>query len=460
MLALVLVLFLAATVTADLSGAPKGKSVASGGATFTVRPGNISQTVQAAATVVQPATASLTFPAAQSTPVLTGLFVQVGSRVTAGQPLAQEDTAALNQAVAQEKANLDAALANLTGLQAGGSYQHGLTVAHRAYLDAAAQYRQSVQLGLAQAEANLETVRAELQADKQNLSNDENLLAQQENLAGSSNGQPNQFPAVVAAEAKVAADRAAIVQAQATLALDRVQLAQAQDPSALLAQLHAARVKYEQYPSSVAAAQAAVEGAQAQAAAARLGLADATLRAPFAGVISAVNYTAGEVVTPGTPVVTLVPATGSLQIQAEVSEADIVRVRVGQPATFVPDASPGRVYHGVVTAVAASPVISQSVTQYQVTITLKKASPPDALVPGLTGTATVTVAQARGVLYVPATALELGAHPVVYLAVSGGRPVRRPVETGLYNENLVQITGGLRAGDVVLRSAPVGGSAP
>lgn len=421
--------------------------------TFTVQPGTIQQTVQAPATVTQPATVNLTFPSSQATPILTFLSVQPGDQVTAGQVIAREDSSILDQTVVQARASLAASQANLEKLTEPLSPQTLAT--YKAQLEQADATWQAAQSANQQSQADDQS---KIQTDQQNLQNDQNTLAGDENLAGFSNGQPIQTKTVVGAEATVATDKTNLLTDQNALNSLASTLAQAKAAENL------AVAQYNQNiappdPAALAAAEAAVEQAQSGLSSAQLNAAKATMTAPFTGNISAVNYTVGDVVTAATPVVTLVPTGGVLQLHAEVSEANIAQLQVGQTAVFVPDANPSESFQGQVTAVSTSPTVTQNVTQYQVNVSLPSSSSQGKLIPGMTGTVNITVAQANNVLYVPATALLTGAHPAVYVAGGKGSFRKQPVSTGLYNGNDVQVTAGLRSGQKVLTYAylPGGG---
>ena len=84
---------------------------------------------------------------------------------------------------------------------------------------------------------------------------------------------------------------------------------------------------------------------------ARIQLAHTILRAPFAGVVLVRQAELGEVVTPGTPIITL----GDLDhvwMRAYVPETEIARVRWDQPATIRTDSFPGKAYHGRVSFIS------------------------------------------------------------------------------------------------------------
>jgi HlyD family secretion protein len=88
-------------------------------------------------------------------------------------------------------------------------------------------------------------------------------------------------------------------------------------------------------PQALALANARVQNAQAQIKASQSALDDLELKAPFNGTISQVNYSSGEWVTPGQPILVLADL-DHLQVKTtDLSERDVPEVRVGQAATII-----------------------------------------------------------------------------------------------------------------------------
>jgi HlyD family secretion protein len=89
----------------------------------------------------------------------------------------------------------------------------------------------------------------------------------------------------------------------------------------------------------VGAAQADAEGAQAQLLEAQANRNDLKVLAPFPGTVATRTAEPGEVVTAGTPIVTLIDL-GRVYLRGFVPEGQIGRVRVGQPARVYLDSAP------------------------------------------------------------------------------------------------------------------------
>ena len=114
--------------------------------------------------------------------------------------------------------------------------------------------------------------------------------------------------------------------------------AQAQLQSAQ-AEFASAQQAYEQLqngpdPQALALANARVQNAQAQIKASQSALDDLELKAPFNGTISQVNYSSGEWVAPGQPILVLADL-DHLQVKTtDLSERDVPEIKVGQAATI------------------------------------------------------------------------------------------------------------------------------
>jgi HlyD family secretion protein len=92
-----------------------------------------------------------------------------------------------------------------------------------------------------------------------------------------------------------------------------------------------------------------------------------------------------------------------MQVDTNVSEADIGRVAIGQEATFTVDAFPNLTFQGKVTDIRNAPVTVQNVVTYDVVIQVK--NPDLKLRPGMTANASILLAQRESVLKIPNSAL-------------------------------------------------------
>ncbi len=278
-----------------------------------------------------------------------------------------------------------------------------VAAAETAVNTAAAQVAQALQQDqqqIAQAQAQLDQANAQLANDKAK-------------FAAAVVSAQNQ---VKQAQAALAAAQNGVTQAQAQ-ATATVQNAQAQADQAAGA-LKSAQASYNQTvappePADIAAAKAQVVNAQAAVETAQNNLDAATLIAPFDGVVAAVNGTVGQEVTGGpvnantsvspSALITLVDL-NNLQVTAQVNEADIGKVKIGDPVTFTVSAFPDKRFTGKVLSIQPIGTVVQNVVNYNVTCSIQ--SQNDAtLYPGMTAAATIIAERRNNVLVVPNTAL-------------------------------------------------------
>jgi HlyD family secretion protein len=120
----------------------------------------------------------------------------------------------------------------------------------------------------------------------------------------------------------------------------------------------------------IAIARANLKQADADLGLSRVNLDYATLHAPSAGVITVREAELGEVVIPGTPVVTLADL-DHIWLRAYIAETDLGRIRWGQEATITTDTYPGKQYHGRISFISSSAEFTpKSVQTYKERITL------------------------------------------------------------------------------------------
>jgi HlyD family secretion protein len=99
-----------------------------------------------------------------------------------------------------------------------------------------------------------------------------------------------------------------------------------------------------------------------------------TLTAPFAGTIASLNLELGEVAAPGVPVGIIADFAGWLVETTDLTELDIVAVKVGLPVDVQVDALPDEVVEGTVEDISAVSSLTRGDVTYAVTIRLEDVS--------------------------------------------------------------------------------------
>jgi cobalt-zinc-cadmium efflux system membrane fusion protein len=171
-----------------------------------------------------------------------------------------------------------------------------------------------------------------------------------------------------------------------------------------------------------------------------------TLRAPFAGSITALNVATGNMINdPTQPVLTLVHV-GTVWVTALVAEKDVPRVAPGQEAQIRLDAAPGEVLHGTVMSV--NDVLEADSHRNKVRIALPNAGVR--IKPNMYASVTLLSA-ARAQVVVPTSALLMNNDRTsVFVATAPWTFERRTVEPDLQEGTSVPILRGLKAGEQVV----------
>lgn len=202
-----------------------------------------------------------------------------------------------------------------------------------------------------------------------------------------------------------------------------------------------------------AQSQAMLEDARARLASAAKQLANATVRAPFGGMVSEVPASVGDVVQPGGDPVAVVVDLGSLELEAAVPASNLSALKVGAPVEFTVAAHPGRRFEGRVSRV--NPAVDAVTGQLRLYVRVPNAD--RTLAAGLFAEGRVAVESVRGVS-VPAAALDARAATATVKRVRGGTVEAVPVTVGVRDvlAERVEITSGLTVGDTVLLGASLG----
>ncbi len=248
--------------------------------------------------------------------------------------------------------------------------------------------------------------------------------------------------AITAAEESL---QSALLQQEKGLAADQQSIQNAEQS---LASLQAASAAVNTgVGGATTADQAAVDVARAGLVQAKESLADTTLRAPVAGTVAAVDATVGASAQAGTTMVTIIPD-ASYQIVADFSEADAMKVAVGQEATVTFDALTDATATGTVTAVDILPTTGASVTTYGATITLDEV--PAGLRDGMSASIVVTVDEATDVLWAPTAAITTAGGQSTVTVRKDGVESTVVVTTGLSGDTGTEILSGVTEGDALV----------
>ena len=242
-------------------------------------------------------------------------------------------------------------------------------------------------------------------------------------------------------EANLVQSRANLARARSDLEQRRVALADAQQKykraqelaaKELLAtsELETAKVAVDSATAAVASQQASVTQAQAAVTQSdasvnqsRVNREHTVIVAPIDGIVTQRNVDVGQTVAASmqAPTLFIIAADlGEMQVNANIDEADVGRIRPGQNVSFRVDAYPTDNFMGTVTQVRLQPVVVQNVTTYGAIITVPNRELK--LKPGMTANLKIEIAKRTNVLRIPNTALRFRPNDEVFATLNQTPP--------------------------------------
>ena len=458
--------------------------------TYTVKTGNVVESVSVTANVLAEDNAPVSF---QEGGEIAQIYVHEGEDIPAGAPIAALDAASLDAAVQQAQAALVSAQAQLVELQAGTRPQQiqidesavasadqalGIAVSNAYSASDDAMYNQLDNLWTGTQTSNPTYLVANSdsqlinQITSERLSIDTRLSAwyaamnatstgfDPATLAGTAaqnlqsiNDYINQVAftvneaspsgqlsaaTIAAYKADVAAARTEVQASIGAISGDQAALTAANNALAL-AQAGAT-------PQQIQTQEAVVAQAQAALASAQVAQSRATLMAPFAGTVTDLIAQVGQVVSPGAPVMSLVNNSG-LKIEAYASEADVAKIKIGDKADITLDAfGTGTTFPATVSTIDAAETQVNGVPAY--VVTLHFAQPEPQIRDGMAGNAQIVIGEHDNVPEVPSSLVINDGNNYYVIVPDGATQTKKQVQIGLVGDNgTTEILSGLQVGD-------------
>ena len=209
-------------------------------------------------------------------------------------------------------------------------------------------------------------------------------------------------------------------------------------------QVDAARQQYQMAQNAAQQSFRSLQAARARVALARKTVADTSVRAPFAGLVAERLVSAGDYVTRGTKVATIVRI-DPLRVELTIPEQAVSLIKVGQRVRLTVDAYPDEVFDATIRFV--SPSLRDD--QRALNVEAITANPDGRLKPGLFATASIQQPESAPALLVPQSAVETISGTSRVYVVKDGIVEERIVTTGDKVGQTIEIVGGVAAGDVV-----------
>lgn len=272
-------------------------------------------------------------------------------------------------------------------------------------------------------------------------------------------------------ENRIEINRAELANLQALLESKKAQLtfrqASIERQRNLVAGNAAAQQALDQAVADLAGAEADVNATEAQIrkqqatlAGDEVDLGYTKIYAPMAGTIVASPVKEGQTLNAAqtAPTIVTIADLSTMTVRAEVSEADVGRLKAGMEAYFTLLGQPGKRFNGKLRQIEPTPTVENNVVLYNALFDVP--NPEGELMTSMSAQVFFVQAAARDVLVVPAGAISMkrpegGGKPVAevtVVAASGAREVRA-VETGVRNRVSVEVKSGLAEGDQVVVTA-------
>ncbi len=215
----------------------------------------------------------------------------------------------------------------------------------------------------------------------------------------------------------------------------------------------------------IAQARAQVESARGALQTIQTQINDATIKAPFDGVVTKKYADPGSFVTPttagssseGAASNSILTLASINQVVAYLDEAKISRVQVGQSVKITADAFGDRTFSGTVSQIAAQATTTQNVTSFEVRVSLEPAA-QQLLRSGMSVEAQFQVGQLDNAILAPSAAIvrQQNGATGVYVMGDDNKPAFKPIQIGITVGDRTEVKSGLTGTEQVLISFPPG----
>lgn len=247
--------------------------------------------------------------------------------------------------------------------------------------------------------------------------------------------------------------------------------------------LASARSEYKSFKESLVAQKYTVQSAGARVDEARKNYNRTVIYSPIDGIISSKTSNKGERVVgtsqmAGTEMLRIADMS-RMEVQVDVNENDIVRVKIGDTAVVEVDAYKDKKFKGIVTEIAnsakslggaAAQMSTNDVANFVVKVSIIQSSYDDLITanrpfpfrPGMSATVEIITAKKENTVSIPSGAVSLRViddstsnkeseqKEVVFIRKADGTVEQREVKAGLQDANYVEITSGLKKGEEIV----------
>ena len=264
-----------------------------------------------------------------------------------------------------------------------------------------------------------------------------NITAQQQLISGQKNTNQSN---ISASQSQINTAKNSLIVAEAELNLKKA--------GATSQQIAAQEAQVSQAKANIAAGQAQVKQAEANVRNSRAQLVKTVLYAPINGVVTKQSATIGEIIAANSPIISII-SKNQYEIEANMPEADIAKIRIGNSSRVTLDAYPDVTLEAKVTAIDPAETIIEGVATYK--ITLHFISEDDKIKSGMTANIDILSDKKENVISIPQRAVTTkNGDKFVRVSVNGAIK-EITVTTGIKGSNgYIEVTNGLNEGDQVV----------
>lgn len=203
------------------------------------------------------------------------------------------------------------------------------------------------------------------------------------------------------------------------------------------------------------AQRASLRQAEANVASIQAQLGKSVLRSPIRGVVTAQEAKVGQIITPNAKVVSII-SENQFEIETNIPEADIQKLKVGDPAIITLDAyGSATEFEGVVVKIDPAETMIEGVVTYKATMQFTKAD--ERIKSGMTANIDIRTNERKGVLVIPQrSVITEGSERFAYVyAGTDTEPEKRKITVGLRGtDGNLEVLSGLQLNEVILRIPP------
>jgi membrane fusion protein (multidrug efflux system) len=179
-------------------------------------------------------------------------------------------------------------------------------------------------------------------------------------------------------------------------------------------------------------------------------IADASIKAPTSGTISAKPVEQGVYANAGTEIATIVNLSQA-KVQLNLTETEVYQVKQGQAVKITTDVYPGQVFNGKISFISPQ---ADETHNYQVEI-MAENKEGSLLRSGTFVYADFSRKTTQSLLLIPREALTESVKDASVYVVENGIVHLKPIKTGIEAGAMIQVTSGLKAGEVVVTSGQI-----